>query len=128
MTFTQENTEGYTDNQLRHFNRRLSERLAELNPTGITGQVAEKLTEQGIPAYSHHTGGNLFCVVVEGAEVDFWFGNSLDVWAGDTFTKDGEFIDGEYGESNPLETSIPSDSQDVEAIAAAIEHIVRNIL
>lgn len=76
--------------------------------------VAEGLNRSGVRAFADDTGGGIICVVVpraNGGEISW---GTADVnWGASVTTADGTFERG-------LETKCASDTQDVDAIVAAL--------
>jgi hypothetical protein len=80
----------------------------------VVDAVADALTGLGLVASSQDTGGGVNCVVLErndGGEI-VW--GTADVnWGASISDADGEYL-------SSIETSCPSDSQDIAAIAEAL--------
>ena len=92
-----------------------SEFDTELSEEEIVDAVADALSELGFAASSQDTGGGISCVVLErkdGGEI-VW--GTADVnWGAAISDADGEFV-------SSIETTCPSDTQDIVAIAEAIK-------
>jgi hypothetical protein len=87
----------------------------------VVDAVADALTGLGLVASSQDTGGGINCVVLEhkdGGEI-VW--GTADVnWGAAISNADGEF-------TSAIETTCPSDSQDVSMIAEALfESSIKN--
>lgn len=90
----------------------LEQRLSEEE---IVDRIADALSKIGFAAGSQETGGGVTCVVLEhkdGGEI-VW-GTADENWAAAISTEGGNYI------SN-IETTCPSDSQDIAAIVEAIK-------
>jgi hypothetical protein len=87
----------------------------ELNEDEIVDAVADAMITLGFAAASQDTGGGIYCVVLQrrnGGEIAW---GTADVnWGASVFDEDGEHI-------SSIETSCPSDSQDIAAIVEAIK-------
>src|SRR5262245_59018156 len=79
----------------------------------ICAAVADKLSALGVKAYAEHTGGWIVCVIIPEASGMWYFGTANEEWGGSLMLEDGTNIDN-------VETSVSSDSEDVEAITRAI--------
>ncbi len=81
----------------------------------IVELVADALTDWGFSASSQHTGGGIYCVILEregGGEI-IWGTADLN-WGASITDKNGETM-------SSIATNCPSDSQEVSAIAEAIK-------
>ena len=80
----------------------------------IVDAVAQALTGLGLVASSQETGGGINCVVLvrnDGGEI-VW-GTADVTWGAAISDADGEYL-------SAIETTCPSDSQDISAIAEAL--------
>lgn len=92
----------------------MSNVLDKLNEDEIAEAVAAVLGEKGLVAGAVDTGGGMLCVVLErttGGEI---------VWGTADVTWGAIITDDEGEQVSAIETSCPSDSQDIQAIAAAL--------
>ena len=86
----------------------------------LQNAVADYLTETiGIQASNEHTGGGIYCILIETPTRLFTFGTSDDMWSADVAKKDAN------GEPNDLEleslnTAVSSECEDVELVAKGI--------
>lgn len=87
----------------------------DLNEDEIVDAVAEALTGLGLTASSQETGGGIQCVVIEhkdGGEITW--GTADVTWGASITDEHGEYV-------SSIETSCPSDSQNIEQIVEAIK-------
>jgi hypothetical protein len=87
----------------------------ELDDDEIVEAVAAALRGLGLVASSQDTGGGICCVILErkgGGEI-VW-GTADFHWGASVFDENGEII-------SSIETTCPSDSQNIAAIAEAIK-------
>ena len=92
----------------------MMERENDKTEEEIMELVADTLVAQGMQASSQDTGGGICCIVLERADGGEIVWGTADVtWGASVCDQNGEVI-------SSLETSCPSDSQDIVAIAAAI--------
>jgi hypothetical protein len=92
----------------------MSEPLQELTEDEIIEAVAAALSQRGLVAGSQNTGGGINCIVLEhkdGGEI-IW-GTADVTWGAVITNADGE-------QFSSIETTCPSGSQDVAAIAKAL--------
>lgn len=86
----------------------------EYDSEALMEAVADGLTQAGVRAFADDTGGGIICVVVpraDGGEISW---GTADVnWGASVTTSDGTFERG-------LATECRSDTQDVDAIVAAL--------
>jgi hypothetical protein len=92
----------------------MSETAPELSEEEIVEALAEALSGLGLVASSQDTGGDMNCVVLEhkdGGEI-VW--GTADVnWGAAISDAEGEYV-------SAIQTTCPSDTQDISAIARAI--------
>jgi predicted regulator of Ras-like GTPase activity (Roadblock/LC7/MglB family) len=92
----------------------MSEAATELDEDEIVEAVAAALGRLGLAASSQDTGGGISCVVLEhkdGGEISW--GTADETWGATITDADGKYV-------SSIETTCPSDSQDIAAIAAAL--------
>jgi hypothetical protein len=81
----------------------------------VADSVADALSALGLSASSQDTGGGMMCVILqrkEGGEI-VW-GTADATWGAAINDSDGEYV-------SSIESTCPSDSQDIAAIAEAIK-------
>ena len=92
----------------------MSEVATERDEDEIVEAVATALSGLGLVASSQGTGGGISCVVLEhkdGGEISW--GTADETWGAAITDASGEYI-------SSIETTCPSDSQDIAAIAEAL--------
>jgi hypothetical protein len=89
------------------------------NDTEFMARVVELLMSKDpeLDPRLEHTGGGVFCIHVRVAasQREVFWGTADGFWGGETHLPDGELDD-----HNHVFTSIPDDSQNVEAVAGEI--------
>jgi predicted regulator of Ras-like GTPase activity (Roadblock/LC7/MglB family) len=99
----------------------MSEVTPELDEDEIVEALATALSRLGLAASSQDTGGGISCVVLEhkdGGEISW--GTADETWGAAITDADGKYV-------SSIETTCPSDSQDIAAIAKALlEPSVKN--
>ena len=96
-------------------------RVRQVPPPDTTDEdhcsgVAAKLRERGIEAYSEHTGGGIFCVILPTTDKGHWmFGLADDCWAGGYSDAGGVYFDQFY-----VTTDVRSGDTDYGKVANAI--------
>jgi hypothetical protein len=93
----------------------------KVNDIEICEAVAKAINERDPArhAWDEHMGGGIFCVLLDGLRTgsQWMFGMSLEQWAGDYYHNG---IEQDEDTELSCTTAVPSDSQDIEAIASAI--------
>jgi hypothetical protein len=92
----------------------MSEVTRELDEDEIFEGVATALTAMGLVASSQDTSGGINCVVLQrkdGGEISW--GTADETWGAAITDANGEYV-------SSIETTCPSDSQDIAAVAAAL--------
>ena len=92
----------------------MNELNRELDEDEIVDAVATALSGLGLVASSQSTGGGISCVVLEhkdGGEISW--GTADETWGAAITDANGEYV-------SSIETTCPSDSQDVAAVAEAL--------
>jgi hypothetical protein len=92
----------------------MNEVKRELDEDEIAEAVATALSGLGLAASSQDTGGGITCVVLEhkdGGEISW--GTADESWGAAITDANGGYV-------SSIETSCPSDSQDVAAVAEAL--------
>jgi hypothetical protein len=92
----------------------MNETKRELDEEEIVEAVANALSARGLVASSQDTGGGINCVVLEhkdGGEISW--GTADLTWGAAITNADGEYV-------SSIETTCPSASQDIAAIAEAL--------
>jgi hypothetical protein len=92
----------------------MSEVARELDEDEIVEAVATALSGLGLAATSQDTGGGIICVVLEhkdGGEISW--GTADETWGAAITDADGKYV-------SSIETTCPSDAQDIAAIAKAL--------
>jgi len=81
----------------------------------IAGLVADALSAAGVAASSQDTGGGMCCVILDRADGgEIAWGTADSTWAASISDEDGMAV-------SSIETTCPSDCQDVAAIVEAIK-------
>jgi hypothetical protein len=77
--------------------------------------VAQRLLADGLPATAEHTGGGIWCVLIDDDEGGQWYwGMANATWGAQRIAANGDCTD------DLLDTTVSSDSEDLDAIAKAI--------
>lgn len=93
----------------------------------ITSMVADFLIARGMTAASIQTGGWVYCVEIQHAGQVFVAGMANETWGAEGYPSLADYEEGGEGDDRlTIETSVPSDSHDITAIASALHDAIVN--